>query len=181
MDIFCQIKTKLSNQIIEETTRFFVLHDGYPLCEGHLLIVPKDHVDCLRNLDKSLQDEFLKIKHEVQKFLRINYCDPVFFEHGVVGQSVPHAHLQILPTSLSILDVLKKHCSITKKLLFKTYLYYSEKGKDYYFKPNGPIPAGFLHSTFFAPLLRRPIKGIERAKELNEWYLKVKKKWDRYV
>ena len=40
--IFCY--EKLKDRIIEETKMFFAIKDGYPVTEGHLLVIPKRHV-----------------------------------------------------------------------------------------------------------------------------------------
>jgi len=39
MDIFCQIEQNLKNQIIDQTENFYLIDDGFPLLEGHLLLI----------------------------------------------------------------------------------------------------------------------------------------------
>lgn len=176
MDIFCQIKEKLKDQVIEETKNFYAVHDGYPLTEGHLLIVPKEHVDCYLNLNKKLKKEFLCLKNKLVMFLENYYQYPVIFEHGIAGQTVLHAHLHLLPTNIVILDKLKQLGQLTRTPKIP-YLYFEYKNKKYYFDPIKKIKPGLLHSIIYAKLLNRSVVSLERARDLNNWLLKVKNKY----
>jgi len=177
MDIFCQIKEKLENQIIYETNNFYLLHDGFPLLEGHLLIIPKKHILCFLELEKDnkLKQEYLKLKNKVKEFLKENYINPVFFEHGKIAQTVLHAHLHALPTKVSLKNELDKIglAMYNPKI---PYLYYEENGKKYYYQVKKKIDDGFLHNKY-AQKLNRPKQGISRAMKLDNWILKVKEKW----
>lgn len=176
MDIFCQIKTKLKDQIINQTKNFYVLHDGCPLLEGHLLIIPKKHIDCFLTLEKKLKKEFYELKNKTTIFLRDNYKQLVIFEHGVVGQTIPHAHLHLLPTNKLIIDKLNKFGKIDKKPSIP-YLYFGFKNKKNYYKPYRKIIPGLLHSVLYADLLGMPRNGSERNKFLPKWLLNVKHKF----
>ncbi|PIY70276.1 hypothetical protein COY89_02020 [Candidatus Roizmanbacteria bacterium CG_4_10_14_0_8_um_filter_36_36] len=175
MDIFCQINEKLKNQIIHETHNFYLLHDGYPLLESHLLIIPKKHYLSFLELDETKKKEFTQLRTKVEKFMIQNYRKPVCFEHGRILQTIPHAHFHILPTDKSIIKKLLKVTKIIKRPV-KQYLYYNEKGKEYYLYPKKTLKPGFLHLSF-ATELNRPTSGPARAKELSKWLLKVKKNW----
>lgn len=178
MDIFCQIEEKLKDQVIKETKSFYVIHDGYPLAEGHLLIIPKKHTRAFFDLDKAKMKEFENLKKEVSDFLIKFYKDPVCFEHGGIIQTIPHAHFHMLPTDKSIMKNLIKVTKIISRPR-KNYLYYSEKGNEYYLYPKKTLVPGFLHSTF-AKELARPVFGPDRAKELKKWLLKVKNNWRKH-
>lgn len=176
MDIFCQIKKNISEQIIDETDNFFLLHDGYPLLEGHLLLIPKKHVDCYLNLNKKLSKEFDLIKSKIIKFLKDNYYEPVIFEHGNAGQTVLHAHLHFLPTKKLISNEVLKFCSeIIKPAI--PYLYLEYQNSKQFYSPNSRIKRGLLHSYIYAKILDRPSNGLERAKSLPKWLLSVKSKY----
>ncbi len=176
MDVFCQINSLLTDQIIHETPHFFVIHDGYPLSEGHVLIIPKKHVDCFLHIDKEYIKELTVVKKNVTDFLTNAYKKPVVFEHGGIAQTVPHAHLHFLPTEKSIHFEIKKVCiAMTEKKA--PYLYYEESGKSYYYRPKQLIEGGFLHVSF-AKALSRPIVGTMRAKDTEKWTLQVKQKWN---
>lgn len=186
-DIFCQIKDKLKKQIIFETKNFYLLHDGFPLLEGHFLIIPKTHLDCYLSLSKNLQSEFRELKITVKTFLSKFYQEPVFFEHGIAGQTVPHAHLHALPTTKSLLNLLKekfprdsqKKLTIVKNIL--PYFHYEENNKGYYFKvEKQEVVPGFLANSF-AKILNRPTKQEERERGAAEWSNKVKKDWQKWL
>lgn len=182
MDIFCQIKEKLNNQVIKETRNLYLMHDGYPLTEGHLLIIPKKHIRCFLELPEELQQEYKKLKMEADEFLTAYYQKPTIFEHGVVAQTVLHAHLHLLPTKKTILPQIKK---IAERLATPKipYLFYEENNAGEYYVPMVDIKAGFLHLNF-AKMLKRPLNGLERAEQLRGWLLQVKEKfqeWQRKV
>ena len=175
MDIFCQIEKKLSRQIINQTDNFYLLHDGYPLLEGHLLLIPKKHVDCYFNLDKKLLREFNLFKKDAINFLKDKYNQPVIFEHGIAGQTIMHAHLHLLPTNKSIEKDLKQYGVVTKNPSVP-YLYLEHFNKKNYFKSKRKISPGLLH-TLYAQILNRPVIGLKRAKFSKKWLLSVKKNY----
>lgn len=175
MDIFCQIKEKLAKQIVEETANFYVLHDGFPLVEGHLLIIPKKHFRCFQEMDQSLIEEFQILKKRMISFLKTTYTQPVIFEHGIIGQTVLHMHVHLLPTKKSIRKIINKKAIFIHEGTIP-YLFYEENNKKTYFLFKNVQP-GMLHSDLFAQLLKRPKNGLERAKESTAWLLKVKHKY----
>jgi len=177
-DIFCQINQKLRKQIIDQSTHFFLIHDGYPLLEGHLLLVPKKHLDCYLNLDKKLINEFLAFKEKIIQFLRKAYQEPVIFEHGIIGQTVFHAHLHFLPTNLLIYKKIEEYATLLSSPKIP-YLYYEFKGQKNFYATKKVIPLGFFH-LFYAQFLKRPLKGEERKLNLPSWLLKVKEKYNLY-
>jgi diadenosine tetraphosphate (Ap4A) HIT family hydrolase len=83
--------------ILTETEHFIVLADNAPLVEGHLLIVPREHYACFGAIPATLDDELLTLKRRVARFCVAVYRRPIFFEHGVFGQTVYHAHLHTVP------------------------------------------------------------------------------------
>lgn len=83
--------------ILDETERFFLLADNAPLVEGHMLIVPREHHTCYGAIPAEHEDEWLALKARVARFCAEVYRPPIFFEHGVFGQSVFHAHLHVVP------------------------------------------------------------------------------------
>lgn len=177
MDIFCQAAKKLRESIIQETENFYLLHDGYPLTEGHMLIIPKTHTDCFLNIKKENKKELDKLIRVTFGFLKNNYTDPKIFEHGGVAQTILHAHLHIVPIAKSIRQHIKRDCVKIKKAK-APYIYYFENNEEYY-RPIKKINPGYLHSLF-AQTIGRPKEGIKRAKEAKEWTLEVRKKWQKW-
>lgn len=101
--VFCTHEL-IERQLVLETKRFYVVVDAFPMRPGHLLIIPRFHLTCFGELLPEDDEEFLRIKHEVATFLRQEFGEPVFFEHGVAGQTVPHAHLHALPGGPDLLE-----------------------------------------------------------------------------
>ena len=174
MDIFCQFKEKFPDQIIEETKHFYLIHDGFPLAEGHLMIIPIKHESCFLDIKGQARNEFLSLKERVIEFLTRFYHKPKLFEHGGIIQTVPHAHLHFLPTEKSMLHEILPIANIMKSPKVP-YLYYQEDDKEYYFLPKITLAPGFFHQSF-AKLLNRPTMA-ERQKDGKNWILKIKTKW----
>lgn len=91
--------------VLAETEHFLVLADNAPLVEGHLLLVPRRHYACFGALPADLDAEVSHLKRVVASFCAEVYRPPIFFEHGVFGQSVFHAHLHAVPLGPSGLHV----------------------------------------------------------------------------
>ncbi|HEU5439893.1 MAG TPA: HIT family protein [Ktedonobacterales bacterium] len=100
---FCD-RAALSGVLLE-TERFLLLADHAPLVEGHLLIIPRDHISCYGAAPAELDDELCALKRRIAGFLASAYRAPFFFEHGVFGQTVFHAHLHALPLGAAALPL----------------------------------------------------------------------------
>jgi diadenosine tetraphosphate (Ap4A) HIT family hydrolase len=87
------------------TEHFYLLADNAPLVEGHALIIPRDHYACYGAIPAAWDDELLALKGRVERFAIERYRPAIFFEHGVFGQTVYHAHLHVVPLGPSGLDV----------------------------------------------------------------------------
>lgn len=84
-------------QTLEETDSFLVVCDVHPLVEGHLLIIPKDHISCIGKYSSFLLSEFEILNTRVSEFLRNEYGSVATFEHGIIGQTVFHSHVHLMP------------------------------------------------------------------------------------
>src|SRR6185369_2276572 len=83
--------------LLAETELFRITCDASPLTEGHILIIPKAHVDCLASYDDALLSEFQDHYRRVMDFVRKTYGSVATFEHGKFGQTVYHSHVHVLP------------------------------------------------------------------------------------
>jgi diadenosine tetraphosphate (Ap4A) HIT family hydrolase len=99
---FCDQATVAS--ALATTEHFYLLADNAPLVEGHALLIPRDHYACYGALPAVWDDELLALKERVARFERERYRPAIYFEHGVFGQSVYHAHLHAVPLGPSGLD-----------------------------------------------------------------------------
>jgi diadenosine tetraphosphate (Ap4A) HIT family hydrolase len=66
---FCKIITENSERIIRQTERVFVVLSNPKLMRGHLLVIPKRHVEKLSELDKEerveLFEEIINIENKI--------------------------------------------------------------------------------------------------------------------
>ena len=75
--------------------------DGYPVSEGHCLIIPKSHVSSIDELtDVELKDLYT-VLHQTKILIRETYL-PDGFNIGInegeaAGQTVPHLHIHLIP------------------------------------------------------------------------------------
>ncbi|GCE24673.1 hypothetical protein KDA_01570 [Dictyobacter alpinus] len=93
---FCQVNA-IAQLVMKQTPNFRLVADHAPLIEGHLLIIPKQHYTCYGDVPAALDDELFEIKQEVERFFKLTYVNPVYWEHGIFHQTVFHAHLHCFP------------------------------------------------------------------------------------
>ena len=81
---------------IAENDQYIAILDAFPLVEGHVLVIPKQEVDKIFDLDKStylgLMDFSYEIAQAIEKAipcLRVGVA--------VVGLEVPHVHVHLVP------------------------------------------------------------------------------------
>ncbi|MFC1700978.1 histidine triad nucleotide-binding protein [Patescibacteria group bacterium] len=102
MCIFCQIVNhEQSADIVYEDKEFIVIKDINPKAKIHLLIVPKDHIESVNELEDSHRDLIAKMilmAKEMAKQSNINKTGYklVFNVGRGGGQIVDHIHLHLL-------------------------------------------------------------------------------------
>lgn len=81
---------------IAENDMFFAFLDIAPMCEGHILIVPKMEIDKFFDLNEEVLASWLlfakPIAKAIEKSFACNRCGI-----SVVGLEVPHAHMHLVP------------------------------------------------------------------------------------
>lgn len=83
---------------IAENEKFFAFLDIFPLREGHTLVIPKQEVDNLFDLDDSYLSEMLVFAKPIAKAIeRSFHCNRCGI--SVVGIEVPHAHMHLIPVN----------------------------------------------------------------------------------
>jgi len=96
---FCN-RNLIQDTFLHEGSDFFIIADHAPLAEAHLLLIPRLHYPHLAALPPALDEEFEALKARLGDFVHGHYGALTFWENGVFGQSVPHAHLHALSLSL---------------------------------------------------------------------------------
>ncbi len=139
--VFCD-KDRSAESIFYETGNFYAMPTIGQISEGgHSLLIPKYHAPCLGEMGLSLLRECSDVKEELQGAIEREYGKSIAFEHGIIGQSVPHAHLQILPSNTDIFSTLQHKYPFYKKIdsleeLFdiyqrrRVYLFYENQQRE---------------------------------------------------
>ena len=90
------INGEIPSYKIAENTNYIAILDAFPLVEGHVLIIPKQEIDKIFDLDKQsylgLMDFAYDIAQAVEKAipcLRVGIA--------VIGLEVPHVHVHLVP------------------------------------------------------------------------------------
>ena len=81
---------------VGESEKYYAFLDINPLAKGHTLVIPKQEVDYLYDLDdETLQGMILFAKQIAQKIKAFSGCTKV--ATVVLGLEVPHAHIHLIP------------------------------------------------------------------------------------
>lgn len=97
MTIFSKIcRGEIPSYKVAEDNRFYAFLDINPLVKGHTLVIPKQEVDYLFDLDnEQLSQLILFAKRVAQAQEKAIPCKRVGM--SVIGLEVPHAHIHLLP------------------------------------------------------------------------------------
>ena len=81
---------------VAENDHYYAFLDINPLAQGHTLVVPKQEVDYLYDLDdETLRGMIVFAKQIAQKIKAFSGCKRV--ATVVLGLEVPHAHIHLIP------------------------------------------------------------------------------------
>jgi histidine triad (HIT) family protein len=81
---------------IAENEKFLAFLDISPLREGHTLVIPKNEVNYLFDVDDSALNEILLFcKPIAKKIEKVISCKRIGV--SVIGLEVPHAHIHLVP------------------------------------------------------------------------------------
>ena len=102
--IFSKIaKGEIPSYTIAEDDRYFAFLDIHPLTEGHTLVIPKQPIDYIFDIEDELyQGLFLFAKKVAIALEKAVPCQRIGI--AVVGLEVPHAHIHLVPLN-TIYDI----------------------------------------------------------------------------
>ena len=94
---FCNVE----REKILETEMSFAIYDGFPVNEGHALIIPKRHTANYFDLSLEEQKDCIELLNRVKGIVQEKY-NPAGFNVGIninedAGQTVPHVHIHLIP------------------------------------------------------------------------------------
>lgn len=97
MSIFSKIVSKeIPAHIVAETADYLAFLDVSPLVMGHVLVIPKQEVDYIFEMDDDLYSGLTLFAKKVAKAVKLAFpCRKVGI--AVIGLEVPHAHIHLIP------------------------------------------------------------------------------------
>lgn len=96
---FCD-RESTKETLLYDGRDFYIIADFAPVADAHLLLIPRDHYAHLASLPPELDEEFQELKTRLGEFVSRHYGCLTYWENGVFGQSVPHAHLHAISLTL---------------------------------------------------------------------------------
>jgi histidine triad (HIT) family protein len=102
------VKGEISSFKIAETEEFLAFLDAFPVTRGHVLVIPKQEVDYLFDLEEELYTRLMLFARTIVPALEKTVrCKRIGI--SVIGLEVPHAHIHLLPlNSMADADFSKK-------------------------------------------------------------------------
>lgn len=105
--VFCD-RSQFEERLVGETGEFWIIATLGQISDGgYVLLVPKRHVPCFGAMEiweaRLVGPAVEKIVGAVLRGYTSSPL-PVIFEHGIVGQTIKHAHLHVVPTLCNITD-----------------------------------------------------------------------------
>ncbi len=95
--IFCKIAMReIPSHIVHDDADTFAFMDIRPIQPGHVLVIPKVHVDHFSDLPDAAATKVLLVAQRLAKRIRSELKPP---RVGLLvgGFAVPHAHLHVVP------------------------------------------------------------------------------------
>jgi histidine triad (HIT) family protein len=90
------IEGEIPSYKIAENDKFLAFLDIQPIVKGHVLVIPKNPVDYIFDIEDQLLGEFLSFAKSVAKKMdKVFDCKKIGMT--VIGLEVPHAHIHLIP------------------------------------------------------------------------------------
>ena len=91
----------LEREKILDSELSFAIYDGFPVNDGHALIIPKRHIANYFELTNEEQRDCFELLNRVKEKLQEKY-NPNGFNVGInineaAGQTIPHVHIHLIP------------------------------------------------------------------------------------
>ena len=90
------VEGQIPSYKIYEDEKFYAFLDINPMAKGHTLVIPKQEVDYLFDIDDVILSEMIVIAKKIAKAMQQAVaCTRVGMM--VIGLEVPHAHIHLIP------------------------------------------------------------------------------------
>lgn len=100
--LFCKIANgELSSATVFENSEFRVILDRFPGSKGHILIIPKEHIDNIFDMDPDQGGRLFSLAVHLSKILKkelnMEGLNIVQNNGKIAGQTIFHFHLHLIP------------------------------------------------------------------------------------
>lgn len=98
--LFCKINEEsIPSKTIYEDEIVKVFLDINPNTNGHCLIIPKEHIVTVNELDDKTITHILKVEKQMYKLLKekLNIEGLTIVQNNELGQEVKHYHVHLIP------------------------------------------------------------------------------------
>lgn len=100
MCIFCETIVK-KHEILHESELAITIFDSFPVTKGHILVIPKRHVQSFFELTNLELNEIQTLLFQAKVKL-VELYSPDSFNVGIndgpaAGQTIPHCHIHLIP------------------------------------------------------------------------------------
>jgi len=100
--IFCQIsQKKIPSSIVYEDENFVAFLDIRPANKGHVLVIPKKHIEDLLSLSEEQTKELFavvqRVAQGIKKATDADALNIVQNNGTTAGQVIPHIHVHVIP------------------------------------------------------------------------------------
>ena len=90
------VEGQIPSYKIYEDKKFYAFLDINPMAKGHTLVIPKQEVDYLFDIDDTMLSEMVVVAKKIAKAMeQAVACTRVGMM--VIGLEVPHAHIHLIP------------------------------------------------------------------------------------
>jgi len=193
----CNLSSFATKHPLKETKNFIVVCDVHPLIEGHILIMPKQHISCIGEYRKNFLDEFLELYKQFLNFIKQTYGSVSSFEHGKIGQTVFHSHVHLLPFKGKPTEIVPEGTGKLSKLqtISELIAVFNKDNKYLFFSIEDNLwivdlllGAPRFFRDRFAKVLGNPNRGNwkqmhsnpEIMAQANAEIVKLEEKWEKY-
>lgn len=111
------IQGDIPSHKIAENEKFYAFLDISPLQKGHTLVVPKQEVDYIFDVEDDLLGEMMVFAKSVAKKIKAVFpCNRIGV--SVIGLEVPHAHIHLIPINeMNDMNFAKEKMSLSQEEL----------------------------------------------------------------
>ena len=97
--LFCEIP---ADRVVAENDLAFAILDGFPVAEGHALVIPRRHVSDFFGLTQEEVRACNELLHRLREVVMKNDPEVEGFNLGmnagaVAGQTIFHCHIHLIP------------------------------------------------------------------------------------